>query len=62
MSALVKQKEIRRQLAWWIKGRKKSHSYEKSTLKEANHMWRANAGDGGGGTNPQLEQIPLLLK
>lgn len=48
MSALVKQKGIRRQLAWWIKGRKKSHSYEKSTLKEANHMWRANAGEGGG--------------
>lgn len=61
MSALVKQKGIRRQLAWWIKDRKKSHSYEKSTLKEANHMWRANAG-GWGGTNPQLEQIPLLLK
>lgn len=58
MSALVKQKRVRMQLAWWIKGREKSLNYEKSTLEEANHMWRTNAGK-----SPNcLEQMPLLLK
>lgn len=44
MSALVKWMRIRLQLAWWIKAGK-SLNYEKSTLVEANHMWRANAGE-----------------
>jgi len=58
MSALIKQKRVRMQLAWWIKGRKKSLNYEKSTLAEANHIWRTNAGKKAS----CLEQIPLLLK
>lgn len=58
MSALVRQKRGRMQLAWWIKGREKSLNYEKSTLEESNHMWRTNAGK-----SPNcLEQMPLLLK